>query len=404
MAIYDRWHLSHPTDDATPCRCGRGKHKLYPSADHPGRLNKRGKRLPDLPRWQVRYRDDNDNQLKRNFAERDGDDPEQHASAFDAKVNHDLDAGSYVAPERARQTLKAFGEAWRTSLVANPSSLENYDRKLTHIYGDNSLLASRTLLALAQQPGIIQAWIKELEGKGLGANYILQIVDMLSSIFVAAIDNGMPIRNPTKVKSLRLPTPTKTIITPWTQAMVEAAREKLGERGLEEMVDLGVGGGLRQGEIFGVGSDDFDGQTLQVRRQVKWFSEQEGQPSGLAFAPPKYNKEREVPLSTAVAERLQVRLEKTPPVKVTLPWGSPTSRKLMTVPMLFVRPRGLPYHRQCFGYIWRDARDAMRRRAHSGERDAHPAAHLRLGDVGRAGGHPEARRLAGACRSGFHDA
>lgn len=64
MTIYDRWHLSHPPEEAKPCRCGRGKNKLYPTATHGS-----GKR------WQVRCRDDTGGQPKRNFAERYGDDP-----------------------------------------------------------------------------------------------------------------------------------------------------------------------------------------------------------------------------------------------------------------------------------------------------------------------------------------
>lgn len=110
MSVYDRWHLSHPENHPgwnhekpqhrlMPCKCGRGKNKLYPTGIHgQGR------------RWQVRWRDDDGNQAKKNFAERYGDDPERHAEAFDAKVGAELDSDTYIAPDRAKITLAEFAK------------------------------------------------------------------------------------------------------------------------------------------------------------------------------------------------------------------------------------------------------------------------------------------------------
>lgn len=372
MSIYDRWHLTHPENQPgwnhedpaqrpRPCRCSRGRTKLYPTADHP----QPGKR--ELPRWQVRYRDEDDKQCKRNFAKlggaKDETDPEAYAKAFDAKVNAELDAGTYIDPAAGEVTLNQFGKEFRDGLVANISSLGAYDRKLAHIYGADSVIASWAVSKLARRPIQIQKWIRDLEGKGLSPNYVRQIVDMLSSIFIAAIDNGLCHRNPTKARSLRLPTATKRKIVPWTDEMVYAARAELAKRKLGGVVDLGFGAGLRQGEIFGIAVEDLDldqGQKrkVHVRRQAMWLQPGVGKKGALVFAPPKGDKEREVPLSDECADRLIEQMETLPPVKVTLPWKTPDSGETVTVTLLFVRPSGLPYHRNAFGYIWEPARDA----------------------------------------------
>ena len=70
MSVYDRWHKTRPGPGEEPCReHSRGRTKLYPTADH-------GKG----DRWQVRWRDETGQQRKRNFAKRDGTDPERHAA------------------------------------------------------------------------------------------------------------------------------------------------------------------------------------------------------------------------------------------------------------------------------------------------------------------------------------
>ncbi len=83
MSIYDRWHKARPAPGAEPFReHSNGKTALYPAADH-------GK----SDRWQVRWRDENGAQRKRNFAKRDGADPDTCVAAFDAKTKRELDTG-----------------------------------------------------------------------------------------------------------------------------------------------------------------------------------------------------------------------------------------------------------------------------------------------------------------------
>jgi integrase len=95
------------------------------------------------------------------------------------------------------------------------------------------------------------------------------------------------------------------------------------------MVDVGSGCGLRQGEIIGLAEDALllDSDTLRVTTQVKLIR-------GIAvFAPPKGNKERDVPLPSSVASALRRHMDRHPPVAIKLPWGRPdgplTERRLI---------------------------------------------------------------------------
>lgn len=85
------------------------------------------------------------------------------------------------------------------------------------------------------------------------------------------------------------------------------------------MVDLGVGLGLRQGEMFGLSPEDIDtvGGVVHVRRQLVIVRGRR------YFAPPKRGKSRVVGLPDALGKRLQQHLECFPAKPVTLPWGDP---------------------------------------------------------------------------------
>jgi integrase len=353
MAVYDRWHKSHPRKGDQPCRCGTAKRPLYPTTEHGvGR------------RWQVRYRDEAGRQQKRNFDKKLGEDPETCAEAFDAKVRNELNTGTYIDPDAGKVLLEAYAKQWRSSLTVGPSSFENIDKRLAHIYDvpagprsrrpeGASSIGRRSIRELAKRPSLIQQWVKGLERKGLSPGYISTIADALSSIFIAAMEDGLIQRNPLKASSVSLPPVPKKRVQPWTAEQVAAARESLGGDGL--MVDVAAGAGLRQGEVFGLSPDDVDwlgkDRQIRVRRQVKMIGKT------LVFAPPKGDKERNVPLSSELGLRMSAHLEAHPAREVELPWKVPDGPPV-TAKLFFVRADGRPHHRQTFGYRWHRARAA----------------------------------------------
>jgi hypothetical protein len=79
---------------------------------------------------------------------------------------------------------------------------------------------------------------------------------------------------------------------------------------------------------------------IHVRRQVRVIDRQP------VFSLPKGGKERDVPLSDALALRLAAHMKASPPVEVTLPWrvpgGAPhTARLLFAQVRAAERPIGI---------------------------------------------------------------
>ncbi len=62
------------------------------------------------------------------------------------------------------------------------------------------------------------------------------------------------------------------------------------------------------------------------------------------FAPPKCNKERDVPLPSSVTEALRVHMDTFKPVEITLPWRKPDGPKV-SARLLFTNTAG--------GIVWR---------------------------------------------------
>ncbi|MEU6017439.1 site-specific integrase [Streptomyces sp. NPDC047515] len=88
-------------------------------------------------------------------------------------------------------------------------------------------------------------------------------------------------------------------------------------------VVVGLGCGLRQGEVFGLSPQDVDyvRGVLHVRRQVQAIH------GRLYFALPKGKKIRTVDLPPSVAEELKRHIEAFPPAEVELPWGKPEGER-----------------------------------------------------------------------------
>ncbi|MGW5687584.1 tyrosine-type recombinase/integrase [Nonomuraea sp. NPDC003754] len=331
MAVYDRWHKSHPMPAEEKCKCRPAK---VPTAEH-----------GQGERWQVRYRDDAGTQRKKNF-ERLPD-----AESFDAKVKASLDRGDYIDPKAGLITLAAYARQWRAGLIADLHTLAQTDSRLAKwVYGKP--IGNQGMAVLAKRPSMVQQWIKDMEASGLQPSSIKIVVGMVSTIFDAALDDQVIGRNPCKTKSVKAPAPVPKKVVPWTLSQVEAMGAELPDQ-YEAMVYLGAGCGHRQGELFGIAVEDIDflGRVVHVRRQVRLIGNR------LVFSPPKRGKTRSVPLPEAVGMRLSAHISAHPPVAVTLPWverGKPGSEPL-TAELVFVAPRGSAVHRNTFNHMWRGA-------------------------------------------------
>lgn len=333
MATYDRWHKSRPGPGEAECR----EHKAVPTVDH-------GKG----ERWQVRWRDENGKQLKRNFARKTGSDPERHADAFDARIRAGLDDGSYVNPAGGNTTFRDYAEDWRKSRTHDVWTSERIERELRlHVY---PVIGHRPLRDLAKRPTLTQAWIK---GLNMAPGTARQVVRDVSSVFLAAIDDGLIGRNPVQAKSVTRPRPPDKKARPWTLHQVSAMSAALDPR-YSVLPWLGAGAGPRQGEMFGLAVDDIDflRRVIHIRRQVRLIN---GKP---CFAEVKNRKPHDVPLSDSLAPLLAEHIRQFPPASVTLPWHVPGGDPV-THTLLLTRTDGGALRRTDFNsYCWQPARRA----------------------------------------------
>lgn len=124
-----------------------------------------------------------------------------------------------------------------------------------------------------------------------------------------SVDGGLIPRNPCKAPSVRRPKSDPRKLRPWTREQATAVRDQLPDR-FKLVVDLGVGLGLRQGEIFGLSLDDIDLNTgeVEVRRQVKLLGSHRQ-----LFGLPKGREIRTVPLPDRVLELINDHVTRYPP-------------------------------------------------------------------------------------------
>ncbi len=332
MAVSDRWH-KQPKPGDQPCReHSRGRTKLYPSADH-----------MHGDRWQVRWRDPAGKQRSRNFAKKEGKNPDLHAEAFDAQINAGLDAGTYTDPELAKGTFGPYAEQWRKTRTHDTVSAEGLERRLRlHVHEGTPgsgrtprggpALGHLTWEQLGRYPSLTQAWIAGLK---LGPAAAGTVVDDVSSVFAAAIDDGLISRNPTRAKSVRRPETPPRRAVPWGPEKIAAVEAALPGR-YRFMQRLGPSTGMRQGEVFGLDVDDVDflkrAKVIRVRVQVRIVG------GRFVFSPLKNAKDHDVPIPDELAEDAAAHLRLYPAAAVTLPWddkddrekhGRPVTRRLV---------------------------------------------------------------------------
>lgn len=354
MAVTDRWHKTYPTLDDRPCGCGTAKRPLHPTAEHPRPAKDGTRAFSGGKRWQVRYRDDSGEQRSKNFQLKEGDDPEQHATAFDAKVNSDLNTDNYLDPKAGQVTLEKYLREWRAAQSSKISTLSRLDNFLDKwVYGTS--IARVPMARLAKRPTLIQAWIKTLNQE-LEPSTVRWGHGRLSSVFVSAVDDGVAARNPCRAKSVKLPTVVKKKIVPLTLDQYEAIHDDLAAE-YQAIATLGAGCGLRQGELFGIAKEDIDflKRTVTIRRQVKLVKKQ------LVFGLPKGDKVRVVPLPDSVGLDLAAHMQQFPPTPITLAWEDPDGSKTDSAALLFVwtgpqTPGAI--NRNTFNHRWYSAREA----------------------------------------------
>ncbi|MFI6443777.1 tyrosine-type recombinase/integrase [Kitasatospora sp. NPDC050543] len=226
----------------------------------------------------------------------------------------DSGRGQFIDPRDGDITLDEYvRKHWWPGLRVPPSTKEAMEyRVFGHIL---PLLGSQPLNRIDSDA--VNRWVVEAENAGLGAGTARTAWRHLSSILQAAKNAKRIAVNPCRgLDTARPPVKPKQKARRWEREAVEAVRAELSGR-YRALTDLGVAAGLRQGEAFGFSPDDLSGGEILVQRQVMRIR------SRLCFGPPKGNKERTVPVPSALEERLKEHSNQFPTVEVELPWVDP---------------------------------------------------------------------------------
>jgi integrase len=316
--VEDRWTITVTGED--------GNSKKVPS-------RRQGSGL----RWRVRYETADGRERSKSFARK------PDADRFCTKVGADLLRGTYLDPDAGKISLRKYAETWLAAQTFDESTRETAGRRLAHILEG---LGDKRLDQLAASPSAIQAWVKGLR---MAPSTVGQCLGALSAILQAAVDDKRMVSNPCRTRSVRAPAVPKRKVVPLEAGQLAAVRDALPAR-YRAMADAGALCGMRQGEIFGVAVDDIDflRRTVHVLRQVKIVG------GAMTFALPKRGKTRDVPLSATASERFAEHIRRFPPVRVTLPWHEPGTKRHgrpVTVTLMFTTPLARrPVHRQNFNY------------------------------------------------------
>ncbi|WP_062207541.1 site-specific integrase [Streptomyces sp. NBRC 109706] len=293
-------------------------------------------------RYRARYVGPDGTEKSKSFPDKQ----KRAAEKWLSNTTADMERGQYIDPKKARITFRQYAEQWvaaQTTDVATRDAVESRLRLHSYPY-----LGTRPLGSF--QPEHMRTWVRQLEDAGIPGTYGYVIYGNVRAVLSAAVDDGYLTRNPCDARSVRPPSPEPKRVVPWEPGRVFAVRAALPPRA-QAMVDLAAGCGLRQGEVFGLGVDGvgFDTDTLHVVRQVKLVK---GKP---VFAPPKCEKERDVPLPAVIADALRTHMKEFEPTAITLPWkkldGPP-----VTAHLLFTAKEGSAVRRNDFNdHAWKPA-------------------------------------------------
>ncbi|MGW3754451.1 tyrosine-type recombinase/integrase [Streptomyces sp. NPDC005134] len=299
--IQDRWYKTELGADGKPARV---------------RTDRYGTGM----RYRARYVGPDGTEKSKSFPDRQ----KRLADQWLVQIEADMTRGDYVDPRAGRTTFQQYAMKWADAQTTDETSRTAVESRLRlHAY---PYIGTRPLSSF--KPEHIRDWGHALKTAIPSASYRRSIFENVSSVFNAAVDDGILRRNPCRATSVKAPQAVPTRVRPWTAEQTFAVRAALPEH-YRAMADVGAGCGLRQGEIFGLPVDEVGFLTgwVHVGFQVKRVH------GTLVFAPPKRGKVRDVPLPGEVGKALTEHLRRFPPVKVALPWlvpeGPPVTKALV---------------------------------------------------------------------------
>lgn len=313
-----------------------------------------GKRIPTkrhgktpTSRWRVSYIDPNGERQFKFFAR------EREAKDFDSEVQADVTRGTYQDRRRGQMTFREYGEQWRANQIHRDSTARSARIHLhTHVY---PVIGDRPLASL--RPSDIQALVRRIS-ESLAPSTTRVVYRRVTGILEDAVRDERIIKTP--CAGIKLPRRGRVEVTPLPIEAINGLREALPER-YRALVDLGVGSGLRSGEMFGLEVDkvDFLRRTITVDRQLVYLG---GQGRPFLATPKTFSSVRTVPVGKYVIDALAAHLAAFPASEVEVLDRIDLKRPhLRTARFIFTSTRATPINRTSFArYTLTPALEATR--------------------------------------------
>jgi integrase len=280
-------------------------------------------------RWRARYVDDRGVEREKLFARK------VDAARFLDDVTTSIGVGDYVDPVRGAVTFAAFYRRWRERQVWVRGTADAVELAASSVtFGDVPLADLR--------PSHVEAWVKEMQTRGLAPSTIRTRYNNVRSVLRAAVRDRLLARD--VAEGLTLPRPRKAearMQIPLPREVGQLIDEADGDLGA--FVAVSAFGGLRLGEVAGLRLSDVDflGREIHVRRQVQRIGGGDVEVRG-----PKYGSERTVyapaPLMEVLAEH----------VRLNCPGDDPDR-------WLWTARNGGPWHHDIVGPRWRRLRERV---------------------------------------------
>jgi integrase len=327
MAVVDRWHKSKPEKNEPTC-----DHDKVAAGAH-----------GNGPRWQVRWRDENGRQRKKNFTTKGP------ADVFDVKQRSDVHHGTSVDVVAAREHVSRYFERWLTGLL----------------WRDTSRAACRSMFTCHIEPvigtlavGQVRAshirTILKRASSTLGTSSLSQLRTYLAMLFRAAVADRIIGTSP--VENVSTPAPSRNAHVIPTVDQCHAAAGALPEN-LSAIAYVASGCGLRIGEILGLEVEhiDFLRRTVTVTQQL--VAPNKGAPY---IAEPKTKtSSRVVELPEIVAVALAEHLRSYPADAAEIvDRTDPRTSVTREARLVFTSPHGGPVRRRYWSDAWKSARNA----------------------------------------------
>lgn len=251
-------------------------------------------------RWQVRYRNDEGKGRNKSFEKK------IDAERFMASVSVDLHQGTYIDRVTSSKPFGSVAEMWLASRVVD---VNTYTQNELHIR--RHMLPRWGSIAIGSiKTSQIQEWISTLARSDLSSQYVRLIYANFKLIMDYAVSDNLIALNPCNSKSIKLPARQRKKLEIMSTEQISRILNNFPSE-LRLIPLIGATCGLRQGELFGLRTQDIDleNSIIHVRQQIKVVHYQP------IPCLPKGTKTRSVPMPEYVRDELVEFLDTCHPLE-----------------------------------------------------------------------------------------